>query len=163
MPLVSVTTSTELNTKTKEAPVEIYTDGACKGNPGPGGWGVWMKYAEHEKELFGGERETTNNRMELTAVIKALESLSRPCSIKLYLDSQYVRQGITEWLPGWKRKNWRTADGKPVKNTELWKALEAATLRHAIDWVWVKGHAGNEGNERADALANQGVTQALRS
>jgi ribonuclease HI len=146
--------------KEEQIPVIAYTDGACKGNPGPGGWGVWMTYGTIERELFGGERETTNNRMELTAVIRALETLTRPCWVKLYLDSQYVRQGMTEWLPGWKRKNWRTADGKPVKNVELWKALEAAAARHKIEWIWVKGHAGNVGNEKADALANRGVTEA---
>jgi ribonuclease HI len=146
----------------RTTPVIAYTDGACKGNPGPGGWGVWMKFGEHEREIFGGERDTTNNRMELTAVIKALENLTRPCWVQLYLDSQYVRQGMTEWLPGWKRKNWRTADGKPVKNSELWKQLEAAAARHDVDWIWVKGHSGNMGNEKADALANRGVDDVLK-
>jgi ribonuclease HI len=151
-----------LSSVQRTTPVIAYTDGACKGNPGPGGWGVWMKYGEHERELFGGERDTTNNRMELTAVIKALENLTRPCWVQLHLDSQYVRQGMTEWLPGWKRKNWRTADGKPVKNSELWKQLEAAAARHDVDWIWVKGHSGNVGNEKADALANRGVDDVLK-
>lgn len=143
--------------------VEIYTDGACKGNPGPGGWGVVLRSGKHEKELFGGELGTTNNRMELMAVIQALQALKRPCTVTLYLDSQYVRKGITEWIHGWKQKNWRTAGGSPVKNVELWQRLDAlvSNTEHRIDWRWVKGHAGNPGNERADALANQGVDAAL--
>ena len=143
--------------------VVIYTDGACKGNPGPGGWGAWLSSGGHEKELCGGERNTTNNRMELTAVIEALKALKRPCAIALYLDSQYVRQGITQWIHGWKTKGWRTADKQPVKNVDLWQALDhlVSSSGHRIEWHWVKGHAGDPGNERADALANQGVAQAL--
>ena len=144
-------------------PVEIYTDGACKGNPGPGGWGVLLKGAGAEKELFGGELGTTNNRMELLAVIRALEALKRPCQVTLFLDSQYVLKGITEWLPGWKAKGWRTASKQPVKNVELWQALDALVNQggHTIDWRWVRGHTGDPGNERADALANLGVEVAL--
>jgi ribonuclease HI len=137
--------------------VEIWTDGACKGNPGPGGWGALLKYGERERELFGGEAATTNNRMELTAVIEALASLKRGCRVVLHTDSQYVKLGITEWLPNWIRRNWRTADGKPVKNADLWQLLQAAAARHDVDWRWVKGHAGHAGNERADELANRGV------
>lgn len=137
--------------------VTIYTDGACKGNPGPGGWGAWLVSGDHERELFGGEAQTTNNRMELLAVIEALSSLKRSCDVKLYLDSEYVRKGITEWIVNWKRRGWRTADGKPVKNVELWQRLDALVALHRIDWHWVKGHAGDPGNERADALANRGV------
>ena len=135
----------------------IYTDGACSGNPGPGGWGALLIYGEHEKELFGGEAETTNNRMELTAAIEALNTLSRPCSLELYTDSIYVKDGITKWIDGWKQKGWRNAAKKPVKNADLWQALDQATERHDISWKWVKGHAGVEGNERADALANKGM------
>jgi len=144
-------------------PVEIHTDGACKGNPGPGGWGVLLKSGGSQKELFGGERETTNNRMELTAVIEALQALKRPCKVALYLDSEYVRKGITEWIHGWKARGWRTAAKQPVKNVELWQRLDAlvASSGHQIDWHWVKGHAGDPGNERADALANRGVDQVL--
>ncbi len=140
-------------------PITIYTDGACKGNPGPGGWGALLKSGTTEKELFGGERETTNNRMEMMAVIKALEALKRPCQVTLHLDSKYVLQGITEWLPGWKAKGWKTAAKQPVKNVDLWQQLDALVNsgEHKIDWRWVKGHAGDPGNERADALANQGV------
>ncbi|RYY83919.1 MAG: ribonuclease HI [Comamonadaceae bacterium] len=143
--------------------IEIYTDGACKGNPGPGGWGVLMRSGPNVKELYGGETGTTNNRMELMAVIQALEALKRPCDVTLYLDSQYVLKGITEWLPGWKAKGWRTAAKQPVKNVELWQRLDAAVAQggHKIDWRWVRGHNGDAGNERADALANLGVTQAL--
>ncbi|WP_417461393.1 ribonuclease HI [Kordiimonas sp.] len=137
--------------------VDIYTDGACSGNPGPGGWGVLMLYGEHEKELTGGEMETTNNRMELTAAIEALKALSRPCKVDLHTDSTYVRDGITKWIHGWKAKGWRTASKKPVKNADLWQALDKAVARHDINWIWVKGHAGDPGNERADALANQGM------
>lgn len=137
----------------------MYTDGACKGNPGPGGWGVWLRSPGHEKELFGGEAHTTNNRMELTAVIEGLSALKRPCEIDLYLDSQYVRQGITEWIAGWKAKGWRTSTKQPVKNVDLWQRLDALVSGggHTIHWHWVRGHAGHEGNEHADALANRGV------
>jgi ribonuclease HI len=144
-------------------PVIIYTDGACKGNPGPGGWGVLLKSGATEKELYGGELGTTNNRMELMAVIQALRALKRPCAVTLYLDSQYVLKGITEWLPGWKAKGWRTAGKQPVKNVELWQQLDELVHQggHEIDWRWVRGHNGDAGNERADALANLGVEVAL--
>jgi ribonuclease HI len=143
--------------------VQIYTDGACKGNPGPGGWGAWLKAGDTEKELFGGELNTTNNRMELTAVIEGLAALKRPCKVVLYLDSQYVRQGITEWIKGWKAKGWVTSTKQPVKNVELWKKLDALVAGggHQIEWRWVKGHSGDPGNERADMLANKGVQRAL--
>lgn len=143
--------------------VVIYTDGACKGNPGPGGWGVVLRSGELEKELFGGELGTTNNRMELLAVIEALAALKRPCAVTLFLDSQYVRKGITEWVHSWKKKGWRTAAGQPVKNVELWKRLDelVSTAGHVIEWHWVRGHAGDPGNERADALANKGVDKVL--
>lgn len=139
--------------------VVIYTDGACKGNPGPGGWGVYLRSGAVEKDLCGGEAQTTNNRMELTAVIEALRALKRPCKVHLYMDSEYVRKGITEWLPGWKARGWKTAAKQPVKNVDLWQALEALVGAggHEIEWRWVKGHAGDPGNERADALANRGV------
>jgi ribonuclease HI len=140
--------------------VEIYTDGACKGNPGPGGWGAVLRFGAHVKELHGGEAGTTNNRMELTAVIRALEALTRPCRVRLHTDSQYVQKGITVWIFDWKRRGWRTADKKPVKNVDLWKRLDELVLPHEIEWIWVKGHAGDVGNERADALANLGVAQA---
>jgi len=139
--------------------VEIFTDGACKGNPGPGGWGALLRFGPHEKELFGGERETTNNRMELTAVIRALQALNRPSAVHVHTDSQYVQKGISEWMPGWKRRNWRTAEGKPVKNQDLWQHLDQLAQLHRIEWNWVRGHAGHPENERADALANQGVLQ----
>ncbi len=145
----------------KMTEVEIYTDGACRGNPGPGGWGVWMVSGPHEKELFGGESNTTNNRMELTAVISALRALKRPCRVVLHTDSQYVQKGISEWIVGWKARGWRTADKKPVKNADLWQELDEARRRHDIQWRWVKGHAGHEGNERADRLANKGVDSVL--
>jgi ribonuclease HI len=143
--------------------VEIYTDGACKGNPGPGGWGVVLKSGTLEKELFGGELATTNNRMEMTAVIEALAALKKPCEVTLYLDSEYVRKGITEWMKGWKARGWITSTKQPVKNVELWQKLDALVSAggHKIDWRWVRGHAGNPGNERADALANKGVDKAL--
>jgi len=144
--------------------VVIYTDGACKGNPGPGGWGVLLSAPDGtRKELCGGELGTTNNRMEMMAVIQALTALKRPCAVTLHLDSQYVLKGITEWLPGWKAKGWKTASKQPVKNVDLWQRLDdlVATGGHRIDWRWVKGHAGDPGNERADALANQGVTLAM--
>ncbi|NCT99561.1 MAG: ribonuclease HI [Comamonadaceae bacterium] len=139
--------------------VVIYTDGACKGNPGPGGWGVYLKSGGHEKELWGGERDTTNNRMELMAVIQALSALKRPCRVSLHLDSEYVRKGITEWIHGWKKKGWVTASKQPVKNADLWQRLDALVHGgpHRVEWHWVKGHAGHAGNERADALANRGV------
>ncbi len=143
--------------------VVIYTDGACKGNPGPGGWGAWMRYGQHERELYGGERLTTNNRMELMAVIQALTALSRPCAVILHTDSEYVRKGITEWIHGWKQRGWKTADKKPVKNQELWQRLEALSQLHRIDWRWVRGHSGDPGNERADALANQGCATVQAS
>jgi ribonuclease HI len=141
--------------------VEIYTDGACKGNPGPGGWGALLRYGAQEKELCGGERETTNNRMELQAVISALNILKRPCEIILHTDSQYVKNGISTWIHGWKKNGWKTADKKPVKNADLWMALDEAQRQHKIDWRWVKGHSGHEFNERADQLANRGVDLAL--
>lgn len=147
--------------------VVIYADGACKGNPGPGGWGVVLRFAGganhgaagtvHEKELFGGESATTNNRMELTAAVRALEALKRPCRVKFFTDSRYVIQGITEWIDGWKKRGWKNAAKQPVKNVDLWQALEAAAAAHEIEWHWVKGHAGDSDNERADALANRGV------
>jgi len=137
--------------------VEIFTDGACSGNPGPGGWGALLRFNGREKELFGGERHTTNNRMEMMAAIMALESLKRPVTAVLSTDSTYLRNGITKWLPGWKAKNWRTADNKPVKNVDLWQRLEKAIERHQVQWRWVKGHAGHAENERVDALARQGV------
>ena len=140
--------------------VVIYTDGACKGNPGRGGWGVWMVSGEHEREMWGGELVTTNNRMELTAVIQALTVLKRRCNVIIYTDSEYVRKGITEWIGGWKRRGWKTADNKPVKNADLWQQLETAALAHQVDWRWVKGHAGDPGNERADGLANRGAEEA---
>lgn len=137
--------------------VEIFTDGACKGNPGPGGWGALMIAGGHKKELFGGELNTTNNRMELKAVIEALSALKRPCAVVVHTDSQYVQKGISEWIHGWKARGWKTASKEPVKNVDLWQALDAAQSRHQIQWRWVKGHAGHDGNERADALANMGV------
>jgi ribonuclease HI len=144
--------------------IDIYTDGACKGNPGPGGWGVLLKSGHTEKTLFGGEIETTNNRMEMMAVIEALNALKRPCKVTLHVDSQYVLKGMTEWLTGWKAKGWKTAAKQPVKNVDLWQELDALVSSggHHIEWRWVKGHAGDPGNERADALANQGVEQALQ-
>ncbi len=141
--------------------VEIYTDGACKGNPGIGGWGAWIHYKGNEKSIFGGEQNTTNNRMEMMAVIKALEALKRPSQIKLYTDSSYVQKGMTEWLQGWKAKNWRTAARQEVKNADLWKQLDVLANQHQIEWLWVRGHDGNVGNERADTLANAGVDQVL--
>jgi ribonuclease HI len=137
--------------------VTIYTDGACKGNPGPGGWGVFMEYKSNEKEMYGGEQETTNNRMELMAAIMALESLNTNCQVALHTDSKYVLQGITEWMDNWKKRGWKTAAKKPVKNEDLWRKLDAAIEKHKIDWVWVKGHSGDEGNDKADMLANKGV------
>ena len=142
--------------------VKIYTDGACKGNPGAGGWGVLLESGGREKELFGGVTLTTNNRMELTAVIRALDSLKRPCTVQLHTDSKYVQQGITEWIHNWKRRGWRTADKKPVKNDDLWRQLDELAQQHDIEWLWVKGHAGHVGNERADVLANRGVETVMR-
>lgn len=139
------------------APVVIYTDGACKGNPGPGGWGAWMRCDGHERELYGGETLTTNNRMELMAVIQALTALKRPCDVTIYTDSQYVRMGISEWIHVWKQRGWKTAGKQPVKNIELWQQLDALAAMHRVQWRWVRGHAGDPGNERADALANRGV------
>ncbi len=141
--------------------VEIYTDGACKGNPGPGGWGALLICGDKQRELFGGDVETTNNRMELTAVIEALKALKRPCEVRLYTDSGYVKNGIESWIHGWKNNGWKTANKKPVKNIELWQTLDEQTARHTIEWHWVKGHAGNPGNECADALANRGVESVL--
>ncbi len=143
--------------------VTVFADGACKGNPGPGGWGVLIRMGQHSKELFGGEIMTTNNRMELTAVIRALEALKRSCQLKIYTDSVYVQKGMTEWIVGWKARGWRTSDKKPVKNDDLWQQLDELAQAHEIEWIWVKGHAGHEGNERADALANEGVAQVLQT
>ena len=139
--------------------VIIHTDGACRGNPGPGGWGAVMHWGEREKELWGGEKLTTNNRRELMAAIQALETLTRPCKVELHTDSKYVMQGIEQWIHGWKARGWKTADKKPVKNEDLWKRLDAARARHDVRWRWVKGHAGHQWNERADALANRGVDE----
>ena len=137
--------------------VDIYTDGACRGNPGPGGWGVLLRLGENEKELWGGEALTTNNRMELMAAIQALAAMKRPVTARIHTDSQYVLKGITEWIHGWKRNGWRTADKKPVKNADLWQELERVVAPHRLEWIWVKGHAGHPENERADALANRGI------
>jgi ribonuclease HI len=141
--------------------VIIYTDGACKGNPGPGGWGALLMFGEHRKEIYGGELETTNNRMELQAAIAALQVLNRPCQVQLFTDSVYVKSGVEQWLAGWKQRGWKTSDRKPVKNKDLWLILDAETQRHQIEWHWVKGHDGDPGNERADALANLGVEEVL--
>ncbi len=142
--------------------VEIFTDGACSGNPGPGGWGALLRYGETEKELTGGERSTTNNRMEMMAAIVALESLKRPCRVALTTDSTYLRDGITKWIEGWKRKGWKTAAGKPVKNQDLWQRLEKALAPHQVDWHWVRGHAGHDENERVDELARLAARKAAR-
>ncbi len=141
--------------------IEIYTDGACRGNPGPGGWGVLLKAGRHEKTLHGGEHDTTNNRMELTAAIEGLKALKRPSDVVLFTDSKYVMDGITSWLANWKKRGWKTAAKKPVKNQDLWQALDAETARHSIRWVWVKGHSGHDGNEEADRLANLGIDELL--
>ncbi len=141
--------------------VVIHTDGACSGNPGPGGWGAILEFGGREKEICGGEPQTTNNRMELMAAIQALEALKKPCKVELHTDSQYVQKGIHEWIHGWKRRGWLTADKKPVKNDDLWKRLDQARLRHEVDWRWVKGHAGHEFNERADQLARRGIEEVL--
>lgn len=139
--------------------VEIFTDGACRGNPGPGGWGALLRYKGKEKTLHGGEADTTNNRMELMAAIVALESLTRDCKVQLTTDSQYVRQGITEWIHGWKKRGWKNSQKKPVKNADLWRRLDEAATQHHVEWHWVKGHSGHPENERADALANQGIDE----
>jgi ribonuclease HI len=139
--------------------VEMFTDGACRGNPGPGGWGVLLRYNGTEKELYGGEAETTNNRMELMAAIRGLEALTRGCPVELTTDSQYVMKGITEWMANWKKRGWKTADRKPVKNVDLWQRLDAALSRHRVQWHWVRGHTGHPENERADALANRGIDE----
>ena len=143
--------------------VVIYSDGACSGNPGPGGWGAVMISGEHVRDICGGEPATTNNRMELMAAIQALEALKKPCKVELHTDSQYVMKGISEWIHGWKRRGWKTADNKPVKNDDLWRRLDAARARHDVSWNWVKGHAGHELNERADALARKGLTDARKA
>jgi ribonuclease HI len=139
--------------------LEIFTDGACRGNPGPGGWGALLRWGSTERELFGGEKETTNNRMELTAVIEALRALTRPVSVTVWTDSTYVQQGISKWIHGWKKNGWKTSAKEPVKNVDLWRALDEAVSKHEVEWRWVKGHAGHDGNERADALANRGIDQ----
>lgn len=141
--------------------VEIFTDGACRGNPGPGGWGAILRYGGHEKELYGAERDTTNNRMELMAAIIALESLKRPVEATLTTDSEYLRKGITEWIHSWKRRGWKTADKKPVKNQDLWQRLDSAAHKHQIHWKWIRGHTGHEENERADGLANRAIDEML--
>ncbi len=143
--------------------VRIWTDGACSGNPGPGGWGAILRFGERERELSGGEKATTNNRMELMAAIVSLETLTRPCSVDLHTNSQYVRNGVTQWIDGWKARGWKTADKKPVKNVDLWRRLEEAEARHDVAWHWVKGHAGDEMNERADELARAGMAPFLKS
>ena len=143
------------------ADVQLFTDGACRGNPGPGGWGVLLRSGSHEKQLWGGEPSTTNNRMELTAAIVGLEALNRPCSVDVYTDSQYVRRGVTEWLANWKRRGWKTAAKEAVKNQDLWERLDAACQRHDIRWHWVRGHSGHVENELADALANRGIDEML--
>ena len=143
------------------ADVEIFTDGACRGNPGPGGWAAILRYRDVEKELSGYDPQTTNNRMEMMAAIAGLEALKRPCRVRLYSDSQYLRDGITKWIHGWKRRNWLTADKQPVKNVDLWRRLDEVSAGHHVDWRWVKGHAGDVGNERADALANAGAAAFL--
>lgn len=139
--------------------VEVFTDGACKGNPGPGGWGALLRYQGNEKSLYGGEPQTTNNRMELTAAIEALRALKEPCEVALTTDSQYVRQGITEWIANWKKRGWRTASKEPVKNVDLWQALDTECQRHTVSWHWIKGHSGHRENELADALANRGIEE----
>ncbi len=151
-----------MNQRTEQDVVDIYTDGACSGNPGPGGWGALLIFGEREREIGGGEFVTTNNRMELRAAIEALNVLKRPMRVRLYTDSTYLRDGITKWIEGWKRKGWRTASKKPVKNIDLWRQLEAALERHTVEWLWVRGHAGHPANERADAIARRGI-ENLRS
>ena len=147
-------------TKNNLAQVTIYTDGACSGNPGPGGWGVLLRFGKHEKELSGGATETTNNRMEMTAAIEALTALTRPCQVEFYTDSEYLRKGITEWMRNWKRRGWKTAAKKPVKNQDLWRELDAAIQKHQINWHWVRGHAGHTENERVDQLARAAIPAA---
>lgn len=142
--------------------VVIYTDGACKGNPGVGGWGVFLQYGEHEKQLCGGEKHTTNNRMELQAAIEGLSALKQPCDVTLFTDSQYVRQGVTQWIHNWKRNGWKNASKQPVKNADLWQQLDAIVQRHRVNWQWVKGHSGDPGNDLADSLANRGIEQLKR-
>jgi ribonuclease HI len=139
--------------------VQIFTDGACRGNPGPGGWGAVMRYKDHEKTLHGGEAHTTNNRMELTAVIRALETLTRPCDVHITTDSKYVMDGVMQWMPNWKKRGWKTVDKKPVKNVDLWQQLDSALQRHQVQWQWVRGHTGHPENELADALANRGIDE----
>lgn len=151
-----------MNSEDRNNWVDLYSDGACKGNPGAGGWGVLMRFGEREKELCGGAAETTNNRMELTAVIEGLRSLNRACRVRVHTDSQYVQKGILEWLKNWKRKGWKTSTGQPVKNRDLWEALDRLASEHQVEWHWVRGHSGHPENERADALANQGVEQVRR-
>lgn len=146
-----------------EPSVTIFTDGGCRGNPGPGGWGVLLQSGNAEKELWGGEPDTTNNRMELTAVIRALEVLKKPVAVQIHTDSQYVHKGISQWIHNWKRNGWRTADKKPVKNADLWQRLDVLSHQHRITWTWIKGHAGHPGNERADTLANRGIDELLAS
>ena len=149
--------------KTAQEVVHIFTDGACRGNPGPGGWGAILRHDGKERELYGGEPDSTNNRMELTAVIRALEALKRPCKVRITTDSRYVIQGITEWMPNWKRRGWRTSANKPVLNVDLWQRLDKLVAAHDVDWEWVKGHAGHAENERADALANKGIDELALS
>lgn len=144
-----------------DARVIMYTDGACRGNPGPGGWGVLLQYRDREKELYGGESETTNNRMELTAAIKGLEALNKSCRVRIVTDSEYVKNGISQWLADWKKRGWKTAARKPVKNIDLWQRLDQAVRDHQVEWCWVKGHSGDPGNERADALANRGIDELV--
>lgn len=139
--------------------IDIFSDGACKGNPGPGGWGAVLRFGDHEKEIYGGEPQTTNNRMEMMAVIEALRALNRPVTARVFTDSQYVQKGMTEWIHGWKRRGWKTADKQPVKNMDLWQALDSEAVRHKIEWCWVRGHAGHVENERADVLARRGVDE----
>ena len=146
-----------------EKTVYLFTDGACKGNPGAGGWGALLRYGGHEKELFGGEAQTTNNRMELTAVLSGLKTLNRPCDVVICTDSQYVKNGMESWIHNWKKNGWKTAGRQPVKNADLWQQLDEQVARHRVRWQWVKGHAGHAENERADALANRGAEQVLRS
>ncbi len=161
MPLEQQNDQNADQTSAERPVVEMWTDGACKGNPGPGGWGAWMQSGGHERELFGGEAQTTNNRMELMAVIQALRALNKSCEVTLHVDSSYVMNGMTKWISGWKRNGWKTGAKKPVKNVELWQELEIEVARHTVHWKWVKGHSGDPGNERADDLANRGVPSAL--